>query len=64
MSDCSSISPKVPRYPGSPSPSEFHTTKGVLVPLTDNIALVSLTSNIPTSVFLQVAAAAPEAGDA
>jgi hypothetical protein len=29
----------------------------VLVPLTDHVALVSLTSNIPTSVFLQVAAA-------
>jgi hypothetical protein len=29
----------------------------VLVPLTDNIALVSLTRRIPTSVFLQVAAA-------
>jgi hypothetical protein len=29
----------------------------VLVPLTDHIALVSLTSTIPTSVFLQVAAA-------
>jgi hypothetical protein len=29
----------------------------VLVPLTDHVALVSLTSNIPMSVFLQVAAA-------
>ena len=32
-------------------------TKGVLVPLTDHVALVSLTSDVPTRSFLQAAAA-------
>jgi hypothetical protein len=32
-------------------------TKGVLVPLTDHVAIVSLTSDVPTKILLQAAAA-------
>ena len=56
MSDCSSIAPK--SLDASPDPpTSGQAPKGVLVPLTDHVALVSLTREIPTRSVLQVAAA-------
>ena len=55
MSDCSSIS-SGPRTSLSGSAKQVKT-KGVPVPLTDHVALVSLTRDIPTRLVLQAAAA-------